>query len=77
VAAALGLLFWLVLGTIVVRWYDRKHLYRLQPEILAHVNKSIQEYQTKHATPAPPTAPTDAAQRPSSETGPNKPQAAG
>jgi hypothetical protein len=63
VAAAAGLLFWLVLGAVVVRWYDRKRLYRLQPDILAHVNQSVQEYRAKQAAPAP--APSDAAQPPS------------
>jgi ABC-type multidrug transport system permease subunit len=75
-AAAIGLLFWLVLGTVVVRWYDRKHLYRLQPDLLAHVSQSVEEYKAKHA-PAPAPTPTEAARPPSSETGPNKPQAAG
>jgi hypothetical protein len=73
VAAAAGLLFWLVLGTVVVRWYDRKRLYRLHPDVMAQVNQSVQEYKTKHAAPAPP-APR---QSPGSETGQDKPQAAG
>ena len=77
VAAALGLLFWLILGTIVVKWYDRKRLYRLQPELLAHINQSVQDYKTEHATPAPTPAPSDVARPPSSETGPDRPQAAG
>jgi hypothetical protein len=67
VAAAAGLLFWLVLGAVVVRWYDRKRFYRLQPDILAHVNQSVQEYRAKQAAPAPAPAPapSDAAQPPS------------
>jgi YhgE/Pip-like protein len=73
VAAASGLLFWLVLGAVVVRWYDRKHLYRLQPDVLAHVSQSIQEYKTKQATPGPTPDPPDAVQPPSGETSPNKP----
>jgi YhgE/Pip-like protein len=77
VAAAAGLLFWLVLGAVVVRWYDRKGLYRLQPEILAHVSQSVQEYKTKQATPAPAPAPahSDAAPPTSGETAPDGPQA--
>jgi YhgE/Pip-like protein len=43
-AAGLGLLFWLVVGTVVVRWYDRRHFYRVSPEILAHVSKAVQDY---------------------------------
>jgi len=84
VAASAGLLFWLVLGTVVVRWYDRKGLYRVQPEVLSHVSQSVQEYRAKHATPAPAAAPSDAApsdaapsdatQPPSGEAGTDKPQ---
>jgi hypothetical protein len=73
VAAAAGLVFWLVVGAVVVRWYDRKGLYRLQPEVLAHVSQAVQDYRTKQAGPAP--APSDAAQPPSGETGPSSPQA--
>jgi YhgE/Pip-like protein len=43
--AALSLVFWLVFGTAIVKWYDRKHLYRLHPDILAHVTKSVQDLQ--------------------------------
>jgi YhgE/Pip-like protein len=67
VAAAAGLVFWLVLGAVVVRWYDRKGLYRLQPEVLAHVNRAVQDYKAKQAAPAP--APSEAAPPPSGETG--------
>jgi hypothetical protein len=89
VAAAAGLLFWLVVGAAVVRWYDRKGLYRLQPEVLAHVNQSVQDYRAKHATPAgatapapPPSAdaarppaPADAARPPGGEGGQDGPRA--
>jgi hypothetical protein len=80
VAAAAGLLFWLVLGAVVVRWYDRKRLYRVHPDLLAHVSQSVQEYrakQAKQATQAPAPAPSDARQPPGSETSPDRPQAAG
>ncbi len=75
VAAAAGLVFWLVVGAVVVRWYDRKGLHRLQPEVLAHVSQAVQDYRTKQAGPAPAPAPSDAAQPPSGETGPSSPQA--
>jgi hypothetical protein len=80
VAAAAGLLFWLVVGAAVVRWYDRKGLYRLQPEVLAHVNQSVQDYRAKHATRAgaaapAPAPPAGAARPPSGETGQDGPQA--
>lgn len=58
-AAAVGLLIWLVLGTVIVTWYDRKHLYRLQPDVLAHVSKSVQDYKANQAAPAPPTDEAD------------------
>jgi YhgE/Pip-like protein len=57
-AAGLGLLFWLVVGTALVKWYDRKRFYRLDPEILAHVNASVQAYKTEHATAASSSGPT-------------------
>jgi YhgE/Pip-like protein len=49
VAAALGLVFWLVLGTAVVRWYDRRGFQRLSPELLAHISESVAEYRAKQA----------------------------
>jgi hypothetical protein len=72
VAAAAGLLFWLVLGTAVVRWYDRKHLYRLQPDVLMHVSKSVQEYKTQHASPA--RAPSNGPQPPGDAASSEEPQ---
>jgi hypothetical protein len=73
VAAASGLVFWLVVGAVVVRWYDRKGLYRLRPEVLAHVSKAVQDYRAKQAAPAPPdgTPPPDGTSPPGGETGPN------
>ncbi len=57
--AALGLLFWLALGSGVVIWYDRKGLYRLQPDLLAFVSKSVEMYKTRDPGPRglPPDAP--------------------
>ena len=48
VAAGLGLVFWVALGTAIVRWYDRKRLYRLHPDVLAQVSASVQDYRTQH-----------------------------
>jgi YhgE/Pip-like protein len=59
-AAGLGLLFWLALGTAIVRWYDRKHLYRLDPEILAYVSNVVEDRKAEKATPAPAPATTAA-----------------
>jgi hypothetical protein len=60
-AAGLGLLFWLALGGAIVRWYDRKHLYRLHPEILAYVSNVVGDRKAEKATPAPAPATTAAA----------------
>jgi hypothetical protein len=49
-SAGLGLLFWLAAGTAMVKWYDRKRFYRLDPDILDHVNASVQAYRTQHVT---------------------------
>ena len=70
VAAASGLVFWLVVGALVVRSYDRRGLYRLRPEVLAHVNQAVLDFRAKQA------APPDGAQSPGDETGPG-PQAEG
>ncbi len=48
-AAALGLVFWLVLGAGVVKWYDRKGFNRIDPELLAYVGGSVQQYKSGHA----------------------------
>ena len=71
-AAALGLLFWLGLGTAIVTWYDRKRLYRLHPDLLAHLNHAVQDYKTRQATA--PSSPSGAAQPPSGEAGPGRKQ---
>jgi len=54
VAAGAGLVIWLVLGAVVVTWYDRRRLYRLDPDILDHVTKAAQEYRAQQATRRPP-----------------------
>jgi hypothetical protein len=51
-AAGLGLLFWPVLGTVVVRWYDRRGFERLSPELLAHISGSVAQYRSEHAAPS-------------------------
>lgn len=48
-AAALGLVFWLVVGVVVVRWYDRKGFNRMDPELLAYVGGSVQQYKSRNA----------------------------
>jgi hypothetical protein len=48
-AAALGLVFWLVLGTAVIRWYDRRGFERLSPELLTHISESVAQYRAGQA----------------------------
>ena len=62
VAASAGLLFWLVAGAAIVKWYDHRRLYRLHPDVLAHVNTAVQDYKARQAdpAPAPSQAPTPA-----------------
>jgi YhgE/Pip-like protein len=74
VAAAAGLVFWLVVGAAVVRWYDRKGFYRLRPEVLTHVDQAVQDFRARQAAPAPPP---DGTQPPGGETGPSRPQMEG
>jgi hypothetical protein len=50
-AAGIGLVFWLVLGTAVVRWYDRRGFERLSPELLTHIGESVAQYRAKQAAP--------------------------
>lgn len=40
ILASAGLVFWLALGTTVVRWYDRKGFHRIRPDVLAPVTAS-------------------------------------
>jgi YhgE/Pip-like protein len=51
--AALGLVFWLAVGAIVVRWYDRKGFHRIDPELLAYVSGSVQQYRSQKADARP------------------------
>ena len=44
IAATAGLILWLALGAGVVRWYDRKGLHRLRPDLLAYVQQSVAAY---------------------------------
>jgi YhgE/Pip-like protein len=48
-AAALGLVIWLILGAVLVRWYDRKGLHRMDPELLGYVAGSVQQYKSQNA----------------------------
>ena len=43
-ATALGLVFWLLVGAFFTRRYDRAGLDRLDPDLLAYVHQSADEY---------------------------------
>jgi YhgE/Pip-like protein len=44
IAATAGLIIWILIGAIVVRWYDRKGLHRIQPDLLSHIQQSVAAY---------------------------------
>jgi len=50
----LGFVLWLILGIAVTIWYDRKGLYRMQPEILEYMNRSAAAYADGVHEPPPP-----------------------
>jgi len=49
----IGLIFWLVLGVTVTRWYDRRGMHRIEPEILDYVTRSAREYGERNRDPKP------------------------
>ena len=51
--ASLGLVFWLILGAVAVRWYDRKGYNRLDPELLGYVAASVQQYKSRNTDTRP------------------------
>jgi YhgE/Pip-like protein len=54
VAAACGLVFWLAAGTVLVHWYDRRGLSRIDPLLLEYVDRAAQDYvSSRNADPAP------------------------
>jgi YhgE/Pip-like protein len=60
IAAMVGLIFWVALGVVVVRWYDRKGLHRLRPDLLAYVQESISTYRARVESQS--TAPVESEQ---------------
>jgi Protein of unknown function (DUF3533) len=73
VASGLGLIFWVALGILVTKWYDRKQLYRMPPNLMEHIDRAVLTYrqethQTSNAHPSPDSAPAvkDTPTRPSS-----------
>ncbi len=51
ITATAGLIFWLALGTVIVKWYDRKGFHRIHPDLLAHVHKTVSAYQAESQLP--------------------------
>jgi uncharacterized phage infection (PIP) family protein YhgE len=43
VMCGVGLAFWLVVGVAITLWYDRKKLYRMPPEMMAFVHRSVRD----------------------------------
>jgi YhgE/Pip-like protein len=81
VTAGLGLVFWLVLGTVVTIWYDRRGLYRIEPALMAYVNQATRQYIDQRNAGAPadgaegrtPTA-TESPPTPTAERQPDEPR---
>jgi YhgE/Pip-like protein len=59
-AAASGLVFWLIVGTAIVRWYDAKGLNRIDPDLLAYVNSSADTYRSQGSSSPGGNAPGQA-----------------
>jgi Protein of unknown function (DUF3533) len=66
--AGVGLVFWLVLGAAIVRWYDRRGLYRLNPDVLAYVSNAVEGYMVRN-DPATVADPASSASSTTSGTG--------
>ena len=56
---AIGLAFWLVIGTAITRWYDRKGFHRIHPELLEYVQRSAAGYQPQQPGPPATGGPPD------------------
>jgi YhgE/Pip-like protein len=52
VLTAIGLVFWLIAGAAVTRWYDRRGMDRLQPDVLEFVQRSARAYTAGAHVPA-------------------------
>jgi YhgE/Pip-like protein len=56
VMTAVGLVCWVLLGVAVTTWYDRRGLYRMQPDVMAYVNRSVRGYKELSQDQLPPAA---------------------
>ena len=43
----------MAVGALIVKWYDRKGFYRIQPDLLGYLNTAGQHYKSEQATPTP------------------------
>jgi YhgE/Pip-like protein len=44
VLTAVGVVFWVIVGTAVTKWYDRRGMDRVQPDVLAFAQRSARAY---------------------------------
>jgi hypothetical protein len=56
VLTAIGLVFWLIVGVAITKWYDHRGLDRIHPELLEYVQRSAHAYR-QGATGVSPPAP--------------------
>jgi YhgE/Pip-like protein len=54
---AIGLVFWLIAGVTVTRWYDRRRMDRLNPDILEFLQRSARSYIAQGHGPGNATIP--------------------
>jgi YhgE/Pip-like protein len=52
VLTAIGLVFWLLVGFAVTKWYDRRGLERIQPDLLEFVQRSAATYAAESSSGA-------------------------
>ena len=49
VLTAIGLVFWVALGALVTRWYDRRGLDRMPPDLMDYVDRAVRGYREQMA----------------------------
>jgi uncharacterized phage infection (PIP) family protein YhgE len=60
ILTAIGLVFWVSVGVIVTTWYDRRGLYRLQPEVMAYAHTSVRAYKQQQQSSGTESGPDGA-----------------
>jgi YhgE/Pip-like protein len=51
IVLALEVLFWAAVGLGVSRWYDRKHLDRISPDLISFIHRTVDHAAVERATP--------------------------